>query len=365
VDYKRIKSIVAFLKENYPQVYVVIGGGLVTADPDYVMAHIPADFGIMGEGDESLPLLVSCIGEPDKYGDIPGLVYKNEERQIIKNEYKDIEDLDELSLPDFTVFPEFEKTIEKSGVYPILLSRSCPFQCSFCFHTSGRKYRVRGTEAVIKEIEQAKELYDIKHLFFLDELFGVRIDSLKPLLRMIKEKGISFNAQTRADTVTEEKLRLFKEYGCTNLSVGIESASDIVLESMGKKLKFKQIEDALLLITKNHIPTSGNIIIGDIAETEETAKKSMDWYAANREKYNLTINMVQCYPGTAIFDHALSRNLMEKETFLEKADLPKDFVLNLTRMPEAVFRNIRKQVNILNFMNEVSRECLVSRNEQN
>lgn len=270
-----------------------------------------------------------------------------------------------LYAPSFTVFPEFEKTIEKSGVYPILLSRSCPFQCSFCFHTSGRKYRTRGTESVVKEIERAKELYDIKHLFFLDELFGVRTEQLKPLLQMIKEKGISFNAQTRADTVTEEKLRLFKEHGCTNLSVGIESASDIVLESMGKRLKFKQIEDALLLITKHHIPTSGNIIIGDIAETEETAKKSMDWYAANREKYNLTINMVQCYPGTAIFDHALSRNLMEKETFLEKADLPKDFVLNLTRMPEAAFRNIRKQVNILNFMNEVSRECLVSRNEQN
>ena len=139
-----------------------------------------------------------------------------------------------LYAPSFTVFPEFEKTIEKSGVYPILLSRSCPFQCSFCFHTSGRKYRTRGTESVVKEIERAKELYDIKHLFFLDELFGVRTEQLKPLLQMIKEKGISFNAQTRADTVTEEKLRLFKEHGCTNLSVGIESASDIVLEPAHK-----------------------------------------------------------------------------------------------------------------------------------
>lgn len=360
VDYIRVKRIVSYIKQQDSNVCVIIGGGLVSADPEYVMEHILADFGIVGEGEESLPELISCLGVNDDYSEIRGLVYKNALGQITRNPEREIEDLDGLPLPDFSLFPEFEETIRKTGVYPILLSRACPFQCSFCFHTCGKRYRVRGVEHVLKEIVNAKKMYNIKHLFFLDELFGARMKELQILLHKTSELGLTFNAQTRADVVTEELVKLFKKTGCTNLSVGIESVSDSILESMGKKVSFAQIKEALCVITKYKLETSGNIIIGDVAETEETARRAIEWYQENREKYHLSIGMIQCYPGTAVFEYAIRNKLIQKERFLEQAEFPKDFVTNMTQMPEEIFSEIKKQVQILNFLHETSKTYLVS-----
>lgn len=360
LDFVRIKKVCNFIKENHPTIKIILGGGLITADADFVMHNIRTDFSLIGEGEYTLPLLIKNINNMDIYHEIKGLCFRKKE-EIIINPANDIEDINLIPFPNFSLFPEFEEVIQKCKVYPILLSRSCPYKCSFCFHTCGTRYRCRTLDNILCEINEAIIKYNITHLFFLDELFGDKNTPSLDLVKKIATLGLTYNAQTRADRITEETVKIYAETGCTNMSVGIESASNIILKSMRKGITIEEIEKSLLLLTENGVPTSGNIIIGDIEETMETAQRSINWYNKNKEKFNLSINMIQCYPGSLLFEYAIKHNIFNKDDFLNKAEFQKDFVVNLTKLDNSKFNELAKTVYRLKFFDEVNKDFLVKK----
>ena len=57
------------------------------------------------------------------------------------------------------------------------------------------------------------------------------------------------------------------------MSFGIESADNLILKSMKKRITFEQIERTLEIVYDSGVPLAGNFIFGDIEETYKTAKK--------------------------------------------------------------------------------------------
>lgn len=358
VDYLRIRKVISDIKRNYPNTCIVIGGGVAAADPTFALNNCLADFGIVGEGEYSLPKLLDSVIVGGDHRSISGLCYR-ENGEIICNKACDITDLDALPFPKYSLFPEFENEIKRGKIYPILLSRSCPFSCTFCFHTSGKTYRIRSIDNVFQEIDEAIRTYGITHLFIIDELFGANKHQLAGFARkMVEYPHLTFNVQTRADLISDEMLQLVKQAGCTNLSIGIESASNAVLSSMRKGTTIDMIEEKLEMIVNAGLKTSGNIIIGDIAETYETAQTSIEWFKRNWKKYNLNIGHIQIYPGTYIFEQAVGRGLIDKEKFLMKAEREPDFVVNITKMNDSEYTSVYREINKLRFMSEREKDYL-------
>lgn len=352
VDFLRVKILVDNLKKRFGQICIIIGGGLVSADPKYVMQHCNVDYGIIGEGEHSLPQLLDCLILNKSVNKIRGLCYHVDE-MIVCNPACDILELDKISFPLYELFPIYEKAINNGKIYPILLSRSCPFSCTFCFHTSGKRYRLRSVENIFDEIRIAKKRYGIKHLFVIDELFGADKNQLFQFASRFKTlNNLTFNVQTRADLIDEEMLQLVKNAGCTNVSIGIESANNTILKSMRKGVTIELIENKLEMILKFGLKTNGNIIIGDIAETYETAIDSIEWFKRNWKKYNLNIGHIQLYPGTYIFEYAIKNKIINKDDFLLNAKDEKDFIVNISKMYSEEYDKIRKEINKLRFLSE-------------
>lgn len=88
----------------------------------------------------------------------------------------EISNLDILPFPDYEGF-EYHMLIRNglfmnAGVQEktvvIATGRSCPFNCTFCFHSSGKKYRRRSVDNIFKEIEWVITNYGINYIIFVD-----------------------------------------------------------------------------------------------------------------------------------------------------------------------------------------------------
>lgn len=66
-----------------------------------------------------------------------------------------------------------------------------------------------------------------------------------------KVKIIGLTLETRPDTVNAEAIRLFREYGCTRLQIGVQHIEDRILDKINRKHSAEQSATALRLLANN------------------------------------------------------------------------------------------------------------------
>jgi radical SAM superfamily enzyme YgiQ (UPF0313 family) len=358
VHFNILRDLLSSVKKVSGNITTVLGGGIISSDPELIYDTIKPDFGVIGEGEITISELVKAIEKKVPFNDIPGLIFRDKTGHvIITEERKPIIDLDSLPWPDYESF-EIEKQLEamlptdeaylhmhdKPRMLPMISSRSCPYNCSFCFHPTGNRYRERSLDAFFKELDYLVNHYRLNSVMILDELFAVKRDRLIEFCKRIRQYKITWIVQLRVDIVDEEMLLLMKESGCVFISYGIESMSDNILASMQKKITRKQIESALELTFKVGIGIQGNLLFGDKVENDNTIEESILWWSEHR-KYQINITPICSYPGTKLYKDACEKGLVpDKVSFLEKCCPP----INITSMPDYKFNDLMRMVDVLN-----------------
>jgi len=120
----------------------------------------------------------------------------------------------------------------------------------------------------------------------------------------------------------------------------LESADNRVLESMGKKITVDQIENALRLTYEAGIPSAGNFIFGDIAETRETAMNTINWWIKNNH-YNIGLNLISTYPGSKIYEHACENGIISDRIKFLKDGCPQ---VNISQMSDSDYGSVVKDL---------------------
>ena len=54
---------------------VVLGGFMVTPEPEYFMRKFKAEYVVLGEAELSFPMVIDCIANGSSPAEIPGLAY--------------------------------------------------------------------------------------------------------------------------------------------------------------------------------------------------------------------------------------------------------------------------------------------------
>ena len=346
--YKQIKSIFDEVREYYPQIITILGGGIITAEPELIYKMISPTYGVIGEGEETIAELMEAVEFNNDVSKVAGVIFSDKDGNIIKNSPRaPIANIDQIPFPDFDGF-DVEKFLDNqtgSDVYylhsldqrprmlPIISSRGCPYLCSFCFHPIGTRYRQRSLDNFFAELDLLISKYNINCVNVFDELFAVKKERVYEFCRRITEYNIKWLTQMRVNCVDEETLKSLKESGCIFISYGIESVSNAVLKSMKKAIKVEEINRALELTRKVGITIQGNLIIGDPAETSETVKENIRWVNEHPE-YDIGLGFINTYPGTELYFRAIEKGLIKnKEDFLKVGG----GALNLTEMPDDQF----------------------------
>lgn len=127
--------------------------------------------------------------------------------------------------------------------------------CDFCKMYYNKKYINDYLYALKKEIEERYQGEKIKTIFIgggtptsLDN------EELTKLLELVKifntEKEIEFTIESNVESLTEEKLKIMKEYGVNRLSIGVQSFNDEIIKILGRNHTKKDIYNKINLVKK-------------------------------------------------------------------------------------------------------------------
>ena len=317
-QYGAIQTIISEANRIKDDIINIIGGGIITSSPEYAMEAIcNSQIGVIGEGELIIEEICTTLEEGGDISNVPGVIYYRD-GELIRSQGKPTPvNVNSVPIPDYDGLG-LDKLLESTpniigmsdeNTFPIITSRGCPFSCTFCFHPSGMKYRQRDLDNVFEEIDLLREKYNIEYLSVQDELFGFNMDRVREFCERIKPYNMKWWAQFRVTQITEELVELLKGSNCAAIGLGIESADDRILESMNKKIKLENIENALDLVYNAGLGIQGNLIFGDPEETIESVRNSLDWWKRN-SKYGLQLSLIVTYPGTGIFKYAVDKGLI-------------------------------------------------------
>lgn len=345
---KQMQRVVALTRTLSPEAVIVLGGPLVTNQPQVAMTAVPeADFGVIGEGEHTTVELLAALETGNGFDKVKGIIYQAKGTQALRQTApRPIEkNLDLLPWVDYEglgldVYASLHNPGEcapalvvdfETRVMPLITSRGCPYSCTFCCHEfEGRSYRARSLDDVFSEIKHNVERYAINALFIYDDLFCLQPERLKEFCARIAPLGLRWECSLHAGQVDAEILKLMKDSGCCCISVGVESMSPTILKSMNKQTTVEQLERVLSQIYDARIGVWANMIFGDPAETLGTVKETLEWFA-NNSQYIGRFAKMGYHPGSRIYDDAVKRGLIgDPVEYLLKEDCE----LNATTMTD-------------------------------
>jgi len=352
IFYPAVRDIIKCVRAVSHGAKIVVGGGMVSAQPEFMEGKLKPDYIIKGEGDKACVDLAKHIRDK-----VP---------TPFVQDTTPVEPLDGLPYPDLDAFGYAEyldhtkpdyiayDCFDKPRPYPILATRSCPYNCTFCYHTVGYKYRQRSNDNIMAEVRYAAKKYQANVFFFYDELFAYDKPKALDFCKKFQEFAentpyrVHMMMNLRSDCCDEDILVAMKAAGASIIGLGLESASDKILTSMHKNLKVQQNTDAMRLIAKHGMGLQGSFIFGDTNETLETAQETLDIYYKNMDiiRGGVAINFIIPCQGTIIYKRMIKSGKWTDESFLEWRTKGYDFYSppNLTNMSDEDFEKLKDKV---------------------
>lgn len=268
-----------YIKKKSPHVQIVIGGAgclkTFTGPSDYVSELLEqkiVDFHIRGDGEKTF---AEFLKGNRNY---PGI--NSENWQELTNS-----ELLNLPIPDYNdyIFPYYEKQ-----VLPLVGSRGCVRQCTFCDYIANWKnFNWRTAENIFEEMMLQNEKYGISYFKFQDSLTNGNLKEFNKLMAMIgdhndrnpanKFKWSGYYIFRENTAASDRDWKIIAKSGAENLSVGIENLNEHIRYAIGKKFSNKAIDYHLEQAQKYQIQIYMLNIVGYITETQQDIDFAKQW----------------------------------------------------------------------------------------
>ena len=134
-QYHFIENIARFVKNRWPDKYLLIGGVHATLQPDEVVSG-PFDAVCIGEGEYPTLELCHQLESQEQPHGIANLWFKSLDGSLEKNPPRDfLQDLDILPLPDREMWKPWIE-FRNDDEITLLGGRGCPYDCTYCSNLS-------------------------------------------------------------------------------------------------------------------------------------------------------------------------------------------------------------------------------------
>lgn len=362
-EYAILKKVFDTAREANPEIILIGGGGGFTSEPLLFSELTGVDYAVIGEGELTNPELARALEQHRDPAAVPGIVYRQGSTYCRTAKRPVIQAIDDLPFPSYEGlameaylgrqqvdgwYNYFTYYSDTPRLMPMMMSRSCPYNCSFCFHPIGDGYRARGLDNFFQELDLWIAKYRINGIALVDECFSMNSETVQAFCRRIKPYHIAWACQMRAEVYDREMIAAMRDSGCVGACFGIESMSQCVLDNMQKHLKQETIENALFLSYTYRVGAEGNLIFGAETETFQTVWESISWnrhhMAACHRQPIKAFNYIQTYPGSRYYEHACAAGLIrDKADYIRKGQ----WNLNITGLSDRNYGIIGEAARLL------------------
>jgi B12-binding domain/radical SAM domain protein of rhizo-twelve system len=274
---------------------LVVVGPHASTTPRATLTKVGADIAVLGECEETLPLLAS------DWAGVDSICYRREgEFQLNGSPHSaDVEKLPALRWDAATLrrhahhHHRFDSAPEGPGA-EMEASRGCPYHCTFCAKDNFRNgFRRRRVETIGEELDGLVEA-GARYIYFIDEIFL----PYRNVLETIGARGIPFGVQTRIDLWSFEMIDLLGEAGCVSIEAGVESISESGRDLLDKKCRITTSEIADRLIhAKRRVP----FVQANLLDSLEDDPVEVEAWRANLQAHGVWANEpvpLFPYPGS-------------------------------------------------------------------
>jgi anaerobic magnesium-protoporphyrin IX monomethyl ester cyclase len=288
-----------------------------------------ADFILLGEAEITLLKLIDAIqNDKNDFSEINGLAFLHN-NIVIKTAKRDVmRDLDIIPFPAWDIIdmaPYRQSWMKHAGYFSMNMAttRGCPFKCNWCAKPIyGNRYNSRSPRNVVNELLMLKANFQFDHIWFCDDIFGLKPGWIKEFADLIEKENLSirFKMQGRVDLLLKENnIKDLSRAGCDNIWMGAESGSQKILDAMDKGTNVQQIFEATRLLKMNGIKPSFFIQFGYPGENYEDIKKTISMIN-KLLPYEIGISVSYPLPGTVFYEKVKSE-LKEKTNWTDSNEM--------------------------------------------
>ncbi|MBI4698275.1 MAG: cobalamin B12-binding domain-containing protein [Nitrospirae bacterium] len=324
-----VEEIASAARKKLPGAVIAAGGEHPSAMPEHVLKNRIIDVAVRGEGEETFLELIRKIENSQSWDAIDGIAFLNREGQLVINKPRErIKDINNIPCPDWDSWC-IEKYIEHqqvSGInlgrsMPILGSRGCPYACTFCSSERmwTRRYIMRDGKAIVDEMEQMKNKYNVTGFSFFDSTFIINRSKMlgfcKELINRKLDVSYQLPAGTRCEVFDDELALNLEKSGLKNFSFAPESGSDLIRKAVNKQIGLDTFFNAVKAVKKTKMTVGCFIVIGFPEDNKHTLRQTLSLVRklALMGLDDVTVSKFTPYPGSVYFDALLEKGYISEQ----------------------------------------------------
>jgi len=321
-----VRDILRRIKTARPDAVLVCGGEHFTGLPEFSLREAPIDYIVLGEGDETAVELFAALAAGDPVDDVAGLAYLRDGELVRTKGRGRTKDIDELPWPawdliDVKTYNDygFVTGLHAGMTIPILATRGCPYQCTYCSSPNmwTTKYVTREPEDVADEIESYYRTYGARNFPFQDLTAIVKRDWIIAFCQELLARDLQgitwqFPSGTRCEVIDDEVAALLFQTGGRALAFAPESGSERTRALIKKRMKTESLLSAVEASVRNGLNITAFLVIGfphdikqDLKETERLVRK-----LAIMGIDDIAIGFFFPIPNTELYEQLLQRNVV-------------------------------------------------------
>lgn len=285
-----------------------------------------ADFGIVGEGEQTLLELVSFLMEKEN-GDlnkITGLLFHSDDKLIYTGDREMIKNLDDIPYPawelvnmDYYLLPNNVYGTTVGRGLSLMTSRGCCFKCPFCASSKmWNNLRFHSAKYVVDMIQYVVEFYGVEYIWMADDHFSLNKDRLRQIARLLEDRNINvgIGISGRVESYDEEMAEILKSIGVKAIALGLETGSDRVLKRIknGKKMTIAEELKIVEKMNNDGFQVHGMFMINTPDETMEDLQETVA-FIHKLPLTKLSVAVAVPYYATEWWDIGLAQGIIKDD----------------------------------------------------
>ena len=275
------------LRKAGVQSHFTAGGHYPSLRPENTLREIPElDTVVRFEGELTARELLERLDRPETWGEIQGLTFRRNGEVVVNPARPLIEDLDRLPWP---ARGEQLQSVRGIPTAPMLASRGCLFDCSFCSirqfygQAPGPLRRTRSSEDVAREMRYLFDARGVRLFLFQDDDFAAKTENQRDwlgrfLLALDRERltgRIGWKISCRVDDIEPEIMTRCRGRGLLTVYLGVESGNASGLETLNKHATVEQNLRAMRILKGTGVDADMGFMLLDPGSTLESVRENV------------------------------------------------------------------------------------------
>jgi radical SAM superfamily enzyme YgiQ (UPF0313 family) len=392
-QYGRIRAILRVCRRACPEVPIVLGGGIASSMPEFMVRRLPIDVAVQEEGEVTFSEVLHRLEARAPLQGVKGIAYRQEIRPgefDVRNTgsrpsvFAQARGLDCLPWPLRSRWPVYsvykrnavghlnwqskwsDGASREAGQFGVsmIASRGCPYAgraCDYCYAAYlGAQYRLRSPREVVDEMQYLQKRYGAVYIHFLDDLlmtdYRWTLELCGDLRARRQASGfeVMWGGTCRTNIIADDVIRARREgrpnileqaqdVGMRQAGFGIESGSPAVLKHIDKSGQTVEKMEIAIGETQRVMGYADcSFIIGSPGETADTVRETVE-FCKRVDLQPEVFFFTTAYPATAFWQLALDRGLIRKAVTGEvgpaNEDIIEQYLLRLGEQGESVQTN--------------------------